>query len=170
VWGLASVAGEAAEADLLAVVAARAGIGEDTLLDGLREAVAQQLVLTEAAGERYVFRHALVREAVYQHILLGERRRLHACMAEVLQERHRDGHDARVLAELAHHWYAARDDYRALAAAVTAGRAAVMAFAPAEGVRQFERAIALWDRCRTSVPGHRGNGWTCSAPPRRPPI
>lgn len=168
--GLASVAGEAAEADLLAVVAARAGIGEDTLLDGLREAVAQQLVLTEAAGERYVFRHALVREAVYQHILLGERRRLHACMAEVLQERHRDGHDARVLAELAHHWYAARDDYRALAAAVTAGRAAVMAFAPAEGCGSSSGLLHCGTGCRTSVPGHRGNGWTCSAPPRRPPI
>jgi tetratricopeptide (TPR) repeat protein len=146
VLGLASVANGPADADLLGVVGARVGVDRDALSDGLRAAVSRHLLVSDAAGERLGFRHALVQEAVYHNLLPAERSRLHAAVAAVLEERHGDGGDPRVLAELAYHWYAAHDDSRALAGTLAAGRAAATSFAPAEAVRQFERALALWDR------------------------
>ena len=49
-------------------------------------------------------------------------------------------------AELAHHWEAANDLPRAIAASVGAGRAAAAVYAFADAQRLFERALALWDR------------------------
>jgi DNA-binding CsgD family transcriptional regulator/tetratricopeptide (TPR) repeat protein len=144
---IASVASGPVDADLLAAVAAHAGVDPDTLFDGLREAVSRHLLVTDAAGERHAFRHALGREATYHDLLPGERRRLHAAVATALEERHGDGGtEARALGELAYHWYAAHDEARAFTAAVKAGQAAARSFAPAEAARQFERALELWDR------------------------
>ncbi len=49
------------------------------------------------------------------------------------------------LVELAHHWTAAHEPARALAAAIEAGEASRAAYAYADAARQYERAIELWD-------------------------
>ena len=49
------------------------------------------------------------------------------------------------LVELAHHWTAAHEPARALAAAIDAGEASRAAYAYADAARQYERAIELWD-------------------------
>src|SRR5262249_56895253 len=80
--GGAGAGGPGATQPLLAMVA---GMDEAALLDGLREAVDQQLLLPEPGGEGYVFRHALVAEAVYAELLPGERVRLHTTLANAIE-------------------------------------------------------------------------------------
>jgi hypothetical protein len=67
------------------VLTAVFGMDEEALLDGLGEAVDQQLLVLEPAGEGYVFRHALVAEAVYGELLPGERVGLHTALAAALE-------------------------------------------------------------------------------------
>jgi predicted ATPase len=63
------------------LLAAVADVDDVELLDGLREAVDQQVLAPEPGGEGYMFRHALVAEAVYGELLPGERVGLHAALA-----------------------------------------------------------------------------------------
>jgi predicted ATPase len=80
---VAAAAGPGASQPLLATVA---GLDDQQLLAGLREAVDQQLLLPEpGAGGGYVFRHALLAEAVYSELLPGERVRLHTALAGALE-------------------------------------------------------------------------------------
>ncbi len=142
--GVASIAGRRVDHDLLATIA---DLREPQLLSSLGEATTAGLLVAEDDGETesYAFRHALMGEAVYDALLPGDRRRLHAAVATVLEARPRQGDHAGRLAEIAHHWVAARDQDRALSASATAGAAAFDARAYAEAHRQFERAIELWD-------------------------
>jgi len=149
VLGVAAAAGARVGHDLLAEVA---GLPDDELLAGLREAVSAHVLLVDAGDGAYGFRHALVKEAVYAELLPGERTRLHARFAAALAGRDGGG-DPGVAAELAWHWYAAHDLERALLAAVEAGRAAERAYAYAEAQRQFERALELWDRAPEATAG-----------------
>jgi predicted ATPase len=71
---VAAAAGPGVAQPLLAAVA---GVGEAALLEGLHEAVDQQVLRPEPGGQGYVFRHALVAEAVYSELLPGERVGLH---------------------------------------------------------------------------------------------
>ncbi len=108
----------------------------------LRELVDAHLLIPERSIEGYRFRHALLQEAIYDELLPGERRRLHARIAEAIE-----GSDVDPItsAELAYHWYRARMVPEALGASVRAGRAAECVGAPAEAAKQYERAIELWD-------------------------
>jgi ATP/maltotriose-dependent transcriptional regulator MalT len=141
-----AAAGPGVAQPLLAMVA---GMDDQELLDGLREAVDHQLLLPEPGGEGYVFRHALVAEAVYGELLPGERVRFHTALASALEAGiEGGGSSATRAARLAHHWSAAGDQPRALTASVHAAAAAaaerVYAFADAQ--LQLERALVLWDR------------------------
>jgi DNA-binding CsgD family transcriptional regulator/tetratricopeptide (TPR) repeat protein len=141
---VAAAAGPGATQRLLAVVA---GMDEAALLDALREAVDQQLLLPEPGGEGYVFRHALVAEAVYAELLPGERVRLHTALAGALEAGiESGGPPASRAARLAYHWSAAGDQPRALAASVQAAAAAEQACAFAEAQLQLERVLGLWDQ------------------------
>jgi DNA-binding CsgD family transcriptional regulator len=123
-------------------------LASDQLLDGAREAVAHQLLVTHADGT-YAFRHALVGEAIYEDLLPGERTALHAALAETLEADPAllgDVTAATVRAELACHWRGAHDLPRALGASVEAGMAARRIFAFPEALRHLERALELWDR------------------------
>jgi DNA-binding CsgD family transcriptional regulator len=140
---VAAAAGPGATQPLLAAVA---GMGEEELLDGLREAVDQQVLLPEPGGG-YVFRHALVAEAVYGELLPGERERLHTALAAALEAGPEAGDaPAARAARIAHHWSAAGDQPRALGASVAAATAAERVYAFAEAQLQLERALALWER------------------------
>ena len=128
------------------LVAAVAGLEPAPLRDALREAVASHIVVT-VGDESYGFRHALLREVVYDDLLPGERTEMHAALARALEERIEGGEGgAHVMAQAAHHWTAAGDQPRALAAAVRAALAEVRVNAFGEAQALFERALALWER------------------------
>jgi DNA-binding CsgD family transcriptional regulator len=112
--------------------------------EALREAVEHRM-LVPAGDDVYAFRHALLREAVYQELLPGERNRLHAaCGAALEAEPELAGGEEEAAADLAHHWYAAHDMPRALAASVAAGRVAERRSGFAEARAHYERALELW--------------------------
>ena len=139
-----AAAGPGVAQPLLAVVA---GMDDQALLAGLREAVDQQLLLPEPGGEGYVFRHALLAEAVYGELLPGERVGLHTALARALEAGvDAGGTPATRAARLAYHWAAAGDQPRALAASLEAAAAAERVYAFAEAQLQLERVLALWDR------------------------
>ena len=131
-----------------ALLEAVSDLAPDQVMDGAREAVAHQVLVIDARG-RYAFRHALVGEAVHGDLLPGEDTALHAAIAEAIEARPEllgDVTDADVAAELACHWKSAHDLGRALGASVRAGMAAKRVYAYEVALRQFERALELWDR------------------------
>ena len=134
--------------DLLAEVAR---LPETDLLNALREAVERQVLVADPPTDTYVFRHSLVHEAIADDLLPGERTRLHAAIAAVLERRPElaAGGAESAAGELARHWQASHDLPRALPAAVAAGLDAGRTFGFAEALGHFERALAIWDR----VPG-----------------
>jgi len=141
---VAAAAGPGVTQPLLAAVA---GLDDQQLLEGLREAVDQQLLVPEPGGAGYLFRHALLAEAVYAELLPGERVRLQTDLAGALEAGIETGEaPASRAARLAYHWAAAGDQPRALSASVQAAAAAEGVFAFAEAQLQLERVLALWDQ------------------------
>ena len=123
-------------------------LGPAEVLEGAREAVAHQLLVTHADGT-YRFRHALVGEAVYDDLLPGERTALHAALGEAIERDPSllgDVSPATVPADLACHWQGAHDLPRALGASVAAGAQARRLYAHGEALRHFESALGIWDR------------------------
>ena len=143
---VAAVAGRRVEHDLLAAVA---GLPDVRLNAALLAAVEGHLLIVEAEGgvERFAFRHALVQEVVYDDLLPGERRSLHRAFAEALdrQVAETGASEAGRLAELAHHWAAAREDRRAFETSLRAAEAAMSSLAFAAALLEYERALELWD-------------------------
>lgn len=121
------------------LVAQLAGLPEDRLDDGIREATLSGILVV--VDDDYRFRHALLREAVHDDLLPGARARLHRAYAEALEANDHDGADP---AALAYHWQLAQDARRALAAAVTAMLDAKSRFAFASAARFGELALDLW--------------------------
>lgn len=115
----------------------------ERLRDGLREAVAANVLETPADG--YAFRHALIQEAVHDELLPSERAELHGRYAGALQRRV-DAGGVELAAEAAEHWLAARDLPRAFDAMVIARRHATATWAPTTAARLAERLLELWSR------------------------
>src|SRR6266516_6037019 len=162
---VAAVAGRRVSHDLLV---AAAGLPEAEVEQGLREAIAAQVLVADPVTESYRFRHALLQEVVYSDLLPGERTRLPATYARLLVgdgDGGFGGHgpaagssaagaqggrgaprwDNRA-AELAYHALASHDLPGALAALVRAAAAAMAISAPAEAARHLEQAYELWDQ------------------------
>jgi DNA-binding CsgD family transcriptional regulator/tetratricopeptide (TPR) repeat protein len=125
------------------LLAAAAPLDERNLLSGLRECVAQLVLVPDDDRNAYGFRHSLLREAVYDELLPGERARLHGAYGAAL-DRDPGLAPGSAPAELAYHWYEAGDVDRALPAVVAAARAAERVYGFAEAQRQYERALQLW--------------------------
>ena len=142
---MVAVAGRQVSHRLLAAVA---GLDDRALVEALRAAVANQLLVTTPGEDGYQVRHALLREVVDADLLPGERARLHAAWPRRLTERPElaDGSPAVAAAELAAHWDAAGEPTRALPARVQAGLAAERAHAFPEAHRHYQRALELWDQ------------------------
>jgi DNA-binding CsgD family transcriptional regulator/tetratricopeptide (TPR) repeat protein len=144
--GVAAVVGRKVDHDLLAQLAE---MDERELYDALEEAVAAQLLVVDESPvlERYEFRHALTAEAAAEAVLPSQRRRLHVIIAQQLEKApgRRGAEEAGHLAEIAHHWFEARELPRALKWAIKAGQAATASGGFVEAYRQFERALELWD-------------------------
>jgi tetratricopeptide (TPR) repeat protein len=145
-----AVAGRRVPHRLLVAVA---GLDDQQLVEALRAAVANQLLVTESGEDGYRFRHALLREVIEADLLPGERARLHAGLARALTEQPELAGDSQAVAaaELAAHWDAAGDPTQALPAKVGAGLAADRARAFPEAQRHYERALQLWEQ--VSDPG-----------------
>ena len=139
----AAVIGRSADHRLLE---ATAGLSPAELLAGVREAVAQHILVTDGDGLEYRFRHALVREAVEDDLLPGDRVALHTRVSEALAEHPEwfDGGTAQLFAQLACHWDSARDAPRALEAAFDAARAAEQIYAYGDALEHAEQILTLW--------------------------
>ncbi len=140
---VASVAGRTTPYDVLL---SATGFPNDRLDAALREVVGANILQPEHAGERYRFRHALLQEAIYQDTLPGERRRLHAAVAEALARDTADSlDDPEAASQLAYHWFEARDHDRALLASLASGDTAMRQAAYAEALHHYERVLEQWD-------------------------
>jgi DNA-binding CsgD family transcriptional regulator/tetratricopeptide (TPR) repeat protein len=128
------------------LLAAACSLEEPALVEALRDLVAGQVLVADAAGDGYAFRHALLQEVIDADLLPGERRRLHGILARTLAAHPEwaGGSPAERTAELALHWHASGKLAQALPAAVDAGVAAMQALAFAEARGHFERALELW--------------------------
>ena len=139
----AAVIGREFEVDLLARVA---GIDADDALDALEAAAAAALVAEapDRAG-RFAFVHALVNHALTAALTGARRARMHARVAQALEEHHPTRPDP-PLGELAQHWAAADGEHarvKAVEYATRAGRAALAQVAPDEAVRWFAQALEV---------------------------
>jgi DNA-binding CsgD family transcriptional regulator/tetratricopeptide (TPR) repeat protein len=145
ILGIAAVAGRRVPHRLLAAVA---GLDDRGLDGALRQAVAHQLLVTHPDQDGYEFRHALLQEVVYSGLLPGERARLHAQVAATIAAHPgwAGGSAATVAAELVDHWERAGNLERALPATIDAAAEAEGAYAFAEALRHYQRALDLWDR------------------------
>jgi DNA-binding CsgD family transcriptional regulator/tetratricopeptide (TPR) repeat protein len=131
---------EAALADLT-------GLEHDALQAALREAVAEQVLMSGEDGGFY-FRHALLREALHDDLLPGERGELHLALARYYERGPSGEHDRKVerAAMIAGHYAAAGDQPAALGATILAAQAAREARAYGEAADLAERALELWPR------------------------
>jgi DNA-binding CsgD family transcriptional regulator/tetratricopeptide (TPR) repeat protein len=145
VLAVVAVAGRQVSHRLLARVA---GLDDQALIEALRAAVANQLLVAAPGEDGYDVRHALLREVIDADLLPGERARLHTGLAQALTEQPELAGvpPAGAAAELASHWDAAGEPAQALAARVRAGQAADAARAFPVAQRQYERALELWDQ------------------------
>jgi DNA-binding CsgD family transcriptional regulator len=131
------------ESALLAVT----GLDRGALQTALREAVAEQILVTDE-GERFCFRHALLREAIYDDLLPGERGELHIVLAQYLEQGNGAAGEGELerSAAIASHYAAAGDQPAALRSTVAAALAAQRVLAYGEAADLTERALELWPR------------------------
>jgi class 3 adenylate cyclase/predicted ATPase len=127
--------------DLLAAVAP---LREDELRNALEQLIQAELVFRRGTPPQasYTFKHALVRDAAYQTLLKSKRRRLHARIAEVLEERFPE--TATTEPELlARHCTEAGLAERAVDYWHRAGRQALARSALAEAVAQLNQGLEV---------------------------
>jgi len=121
------------------------GADQATVAAAMREALEAQIVVPLDA-ERFGFRHALLREVLYDDLLPGERSQLHLAHAEALECVGTEGDPAWTATGIAHHYYAAGDQPKALRSAVEASTAVRKLHAYGEAAGLLDRAIELWPR------------------------
>lgn len=132
----AAVAAHAVPDRLLRQVVGLPDAGMD---EAVRVAVAEGLLTPDGAG--YSFTHDLLRGAVYDDLMPGERARLHAAYAAVLEA---GSAGPAPPAEVAHHFTEAQDRPKSLVWSARAADAAARLLAPDEELRHLERALAEW--------------------------
>lgn len=125
------------------LLTAVSGLDDAGVTAALRPAVDAHVLVV--ADDDYAFRHALIREAINGDLLPGERTRLHTRFAEALEADPSLLPRGRGAAELAHQWYAARDNAKALSAAWAAADEARAVSAYTEQLHMLERVLELWD-------------------------
>jgi tetratricopeptide (TPR) repeat protein len=140
--GIASVIGR--EFSLVQLTRLIDDLTEDQLLEALEEALAAH-VIEELDGTPggYQFTHALIQGTLADELSQTRRARLHARIAEALEELY--GSQAEVhAAELAHHFASAEavlGAEKVVRYSILAGEAALAAYAPEQALVHFERAL-----------------------------
>lgn len=109
---------------------------------GLLEGVGMIELAQTAPEVEYLFRHVLIQEAAYESLLRQDRRRLHAVVADALEDSFPDRLDE-LAAVIAMHLDAAGETARAIDYLVRAGRYALSRFAAHEAHEAFVRARTL---------------------------
>jgi predicted ATPase len=145
VLAVVAVAGRQVPHRLLAAVP---DLDDQQVVEALRAAVASQLLVTMPGQDGSDVRHALLREVIDVDLLPGERTRLHTALAHTVADLLDSGELDRSgsAAEVAVHWYLARNLPRALEWSVRAAIEADGMHACAEALGHYERALELWDR------------------------
>jgi hypothetical protein len=139
----------------LDVLARATNTKEDELLDVLEAAAAVALVRepTDSSG-RYNFAHALIQHTLYEDLGPNRRARAHRVVAEALEDLCGDRPGHRV-GELARHWTSATqpiDLTKAIDYSRQAGDAALRALAPADALRYYAQALALYAEAESADP------------------
>jgi len=127
-----------------AELAAMTDLDEGPLLDCVEEALTEEL-LHALDAERYTFAHALVRQTLYEQMSSSRRARLHRRLADVLERLHENDLTP-VAGELVRQYHASATlagAERGAIHAITAGRAARAAYAPADAVVTLRRGLDL---------------------------
>lgn len=112
---------------------------ENEVFAAIKSAIGFQLLIEDARGDvRYAFRHAITREVLRSELLAAEQRALHAKIAQIVetspQSRERD-------ADLAYHYYEARNVEKASQYNALAADAAAQLGAYDDAARCYERAL-----------------------------
>lgn len=130
-----------------AAIAAVTELNRDPLQSALRDALAEQILVTDPEG-RFGFRHALLREALYDDLLPGERSDLHLALARHLEEQlgGEPDHELEHTSAIAGHYASAGDQPAALRSTMRAALAAARGLAYGEAADLAERALELWPR------------------------
>ena len=120
-------------------------ISEDRLLEVLEEALSARVIeeLPQLVG-RYQFTHALIQETLTEEMSLTRRVRLHARIAQVLEELYGDNAEAHS-AELAHHFAEAEavlGTENLVRYSLLAGEKALDAYASEEALTHFLKGLA----------------------------
>jgi ATP/maltotriose-dependent transcriptional regulator MalT len=144
--GVLRIAAAAGHDVTFGLLSAAATLDSGRLLETLRAAVGEEILVADREASSFAFRHALLAEAVYATLLPGEREDVHAQLAEALAADPSLAGTRSAAAELAHHWTVAGRWPEALAASVAAARDAEAASGPAEALRHLERVLDLWER------------------------
>ena len=121
---------------------------DDRLFEVLEEALAARVIeeLPQSVG-RYQFTHALIQETLAEELSLTRRVRLHARIAEALEEMYGDDADAHA-AELAHHFAQAEamvGTEKLVRYSLVAGERALANYAWEEAQAHFQRGLAAKD-------------------------
>jgi class 3 adenylate cyclase/predicted ATPase len=146
---VASVIGREFETELLSslVEPDQAPGLEDALQALMRSEILEPIA--NAQGALYRFRHGLVHEAAYESLLKADRRRLHACIVDLVRSGTAPALPDELLA-----WHCAQGDRPAEAVdhAIRAAEACVVRSAVQEADRLLAFARKQLDRCDTSTP------------------
>jgi hypothetical protein len=118
---------------------------QDDLIAALEAAVAARLIVEDPDDvDRFSFTHALVRETLYERPIASRRVRLHRRVAVALEAAPFPVHPA----ELAHHYFQARDvggAAKAIVYSLRAAEASQAAHAYEDAAEHYERALAALD-------------------------
>jgi len=135
---VAAVIGENFGTDILAKVSAKERI---PLLKALRP-LESDYQLIRAGEEGYRFDHAKIREVLYTEMPEQLRREYHGLVGTGLEQLHPSDADA-VVAELAHHFYQARNRVKGVQYSIRGGDNARQMYANDEAIRLFSQALEL---------------------------
>jgi len=123
-------------------------VTEDRLFEILEEALASRVIeeLPQSVG-RYQFTHALIQETLAEELSITRRVRLHARIAEGLEQLYGDDTEAHA-AELAHHFAAAATvtgKAKLARYSLMAGERALASYAYEDAVAHYEKGLAARD-------------------------
>ncbi len=135
------------------LLAAVARCSETELCAALGQLTAAGLVFRRGTPPQasYVFKHALVQDVAYSTLLRNQRQKLHARIAEALEERlvshsEQDKSAGEHDALLADHWLKAENDEKALHFTSEAAKRAEKFYARTEAISQNWKALKLLER------------------------
>ena len=136
------------EFDFRLLVILHGGMAEDQLLRAVDEAVSAHLI-EEVSGraERFQFSHALVQQTLAEELTTTRRVRLHARIAEALEQLYGNDVEAHA-AELAHHFAEAQTSTGVtilVPYSLLAGEHALASYAYEDALTNFERGLAARD-------------------------